>query len=139
MNEEFYRQILDKQQQAASVPSNKEITAWALQVIRLLYPEQAKKVFFTLPQLQEEFAKLQTELCQIMAATRECSNCDNDKIAKSFFDGLPDQIYRPFLTETRLPAASLKWYALTRVFMQFLFIAWHIGWLNWMCPCCRAF
>lgn len=90
MNEEFYRQILDKQQQAAAVPSNKEITNWALQVIRLLYPEQSKKVFFTYPQLQEEFAKLQNELCHIMAGTRECSNCDNDKVAKAFFDGLPE-------------------------------------------------
>ena len=98
MNEEFYQQILDKQQQAASVPSNKEITNWALQVIRLLYPEQAKKAFFTYPQLQEEFAKLQNELCQIMAATRECSNCNNDKIAKAFFDGLP-QLYKILNTD----------------------------------------
>jgi len=90
MNEDFYLKILDKQQQAAALPSNKEITMWALQVIRLLYPEQSKKVFFTLPQLQEEFTRLKDELCHIMEATRECGDCDNEKVAKSFFDGLPD-------------------------------------------------
>jgi serine O-acetyltransferase len=90
MNEEFYRQILEKQQQAAALPSNKEITAWGLQVIRLLYPEQSKKVFFTLPQLQDEFAGLENELCHIMNATRECGDCDNKKVAKAFFDGLPE-------------------------------------------------
>jgi serine O-acetyltransferase len=90
MNEEFYQQILAKQQRAAALPSNKEITAWGLQVIRLLYPEQSKKVFFTLPQLQDEFAGLENELCHIMNATRECGDCDNKKIAKAFFDGLPE-------------------------------------------------
>jgi serine O-acetyltransferase len=98
MSEDFYRQILDKQQQAAAVPSNKEITTWALQVIRLLYPEQSKKVFISISQLADEFKKLQDELCHIMNATRECSDCDSDKLAKSFFDQLPE-LYRVLNTD----------------------------------------
>jgi serine O-acetyltransferase len=98
MSEEFYRQILDKQQQAETIPSNKEITTWALQVIRLLYPEQSKKVFFSIDQLQEQFKKLEDELRDIMNATKACSNCDNEKRAKSFFNELPE-LYRILNTD----------------------------------------
>jgi serine O-acetyltransferase len=98
MNDEFYRQILNKQQQVEPVPSNKEITTWALQVIRLLYPEQSKKVFISIGQLQDEFKKLQDELCHIMNATKACGNCDNEKMAQSFFDQLPE-LYRVLNTD----------------------------------------
>ncbi len=98
MNDEFYRKILDKQHQVEPVPSNKEITTWALQVIRLLYPEQSKKVFISIGQLQDEFKKLQDELCHIMNATKACSNCDNEKMAESFFDELPE-LYRVLNTD----------------------------------------
>jgi serine O-acetyltransferase len=57
MDEEFIWQILNKQQQAAAVPSNKIITGWAMQVIRLLYPEQSKQVFISIEELQLEFKK----------------------------------------------------------------------------------
>jgi len=98
MNDEFYRQILNKQQLAEAVPSNKEITTWALQVIRLLFPEQSKKVFISIGQLQDEFAKLQEELLHIMNATQACSDCDNKDRSKSFFDQLPE-LYRILNTD----------------------------------------
>jgi len=80
------------------VPSNKEITTWALQVIRLLYPEQSKKVFISIGQLQDEFKKLEDELCHIMHVTTACGNCDNERLAKSFFDQLPE-LYRVLNTD----------------------------------------
>ena len=98
MNDEFYRQILNKQQLAEAVPSNKEITAWAMQVIRLLFPEQSKKVFISIGQLQDEFAKLQEELLHIMNATKACVDCDNKNRAKSFFEQLPE-LYRILNTD----------------------------------------
>ncbi|HEY4194572.1 MAG TPA: serine O-acetyltransferase EpsC [Mucilaginibacter sp.] len=98
MNEEFYRQILNKQQQAEAVPSNKEITTWALQVIRLLYPEQSKKVFLSLEHLLETVETLQEELCHIMDATKACTDCDNKGRAKNFFDNLPE-LYRVLNTD----------------------------------------
>jgi serine O-acetyltransferase len=98
MSDEFYRQILNKQQQAAAVPSNKEITTWALQVIRLLYPEQSKKVFISIGQLQDEFKKLQDELFHIMEATKDCDNCDNKRTAEDFFNQLPE-LYRVLNTD----------------------------------------
>jgi serine O-acetyltransferase len=98
MSEEFYRQILNKQQQAAAVPSNKVITTWALRVIRLLYPEQSKQVFISIEQLVQEFEQLKTELCEIMDATKACVECDNEKLATAFFDQLPE-LYRVLNTD----------------------------------------
>src|ERR1700694_4977593 len=89
MNEQFYRQIFDKQQQVDAVPSNKEITSWALHVIRLLFPEQSKQVFTAVQQLKDEFRLLEIELCLIMDATKACQNCNNEQLAKAFFEELP--------------------------------------------------
>ncbi|WP_214073106.1 serine O-acetyltransferase EpsC [Mucilaginibacter sp. dw_454] len=96
MNDEFYRQILNKQQLAEAVPSNKEITAWAMEVIRLLFPEQSKKVFLSIGQLHDEFAKLQDELLHIMNATKACAEGKN--CAQSFFNSLPE-LYRILNTD----------------------------------------
>ncbi|MDB5008322.1 MAG: serine acetyltransferase [Mucilaginibacter sp.] len=89
MDEQFYWQIFDKHQQVDAVPSNKEITAWALQVIRLLFPEQSKQVFVSVHQLKDEFTKLENELCLVMDATKGCQDCDNEQLAKAFFADLP--------------------------------------------------
>src|ERR1700730_18382295 len=89
MNEQFYRQIFDKQLQVEAVPSNKEITGWALRVIRLLFPEQSKQVFISIQQLKDEFVLLENELCLIMDATKACQNCNNEQLAKAFFEQLP--------------------------------------------------
>jgi len=98
MSEQFYRQIFDKHQHVEAVPSNKEITTWALQVIRLLYPEQSKQVFTAVHQLEEEFLRLENELCQVMSATKACQNCDNEQLAKEFFEQVP-ALYRLLNTD----------------------------------------
>ena len=98
MNEDFYKQILIKQQQVEAIPSNEAITTWATQVIRLLYPEQSKKIFSTIEALQEDFKRLEDELCAIMKATKACSDCNIDELAKSFFNDLPE-LYRVLNTD----------------------------------------
>jgi serine O-acetyltransferase len=98
MNDEFYRQILNKQQMAEAVPSNKEITTWATQVIRLLFPEQSKKVFISIGQLKEEFVKLEEELIHIMDATKACEDCNSKLQAQGFFNDLPE-LYRILNTD----------------------------------------
>ena len=98
MNEDFYKQILIKQQQVEAIPSNEAITTWATQVIRLLYPEQSKKIFSTVEALQEDFKRLEDELCAIMKATKACSDCNIDELAKSFFNDLPE-LYRVLNTD----------------------------------------
>lgn len=89
MSDKFYQQIFDKQQNIEAVPSNKEITKWALQVIRLLYPEQSRQVFTDFGEVKEEFKKLENQLCVIMDATKACQDCNNEQIASAFFEQVP--------------------------------------------------
>ncbi|MGZ3871474.1 MAG: serine O-acetyltransferase EpsC [Mucilaginibacter sp.] len=97
MDEQFYRQIFDKHQHVDPVASNREITAWALQVIRLLFPEQSKQEFKAVNQLKDEFIRLENELCLVMKATKACEGCD-EEISRSFFEQLP-LVYRLLNTD----------------------------------------
>lgn len=98
MNEDFYKQILYKQQQVEAVPSNDVITTWATQVIRLLYPEQSNKSFHSVEELQKDFKRLESELCTIMRATKACSDCNIEALAEAFFNDLPE-LYRILNTD----------------------------------------
>jgi serine O-acetyltransferase len=98
MNEDFYKQIFDKQQQVEAIPSNEAITTWAMQVIRLLYPEQSKKTFSSIAELRQDFSRLQNELCTIMKATKACSDCNIEQLAEAFFNDLPE-LYRVLNTD----------------------------------------
>jgi len=89
MEEEFYDHIFEKHQHIEAVPSNKEIAAWALRVIRLLYPEQSKKFFLSADEIRQESRILESDLKDIMEATKACQNCDNGLKARSFFASLP--------------------------------------------------
>lgn len=90
MDDQFYKEIYNKHQQVDAVPSNKEITAWALQVIRLLFPEQSKQDYIDFKQVKNEFIRLENELAYILNATRACRDCDNELLAKLFFEEIPD-------------------------------------------------
>jgi serine O-acetyltransferase len=90
MSQDFYQYIFAKQQNLEAVPSNREITAWALKVIHLLYPEQTGQQYASVEELKDEFLRLENALCEIMHATKACSNCDTSKLAKKFFEGLPE-------------------------------------------------
>ena len=100
MNEEFFKHIFKKQQDADAVPSNKEISRWALDLIRLLFPEQSKRTLSNLEELKNEFNKLEIELCKILEATKACINCDNAKLAQDFFKQVPE-IYRLLNTDIK--------------------------------------
>ena len=97
-NEDFYRQLFDKHNRTEAVASNREIAAWALQVIRLLFPEQSRLEFHAVSELKDEFCKLRNELCMIMDATKACESCDNDQLSKSVFEQLPE-VYRLLNTD----------------------------------------
>ncbi len=98
MNQEFYQHIFNKQQHIEAVPSNMQIADWALNVISLLYPEHSKQGYNSIDQLKAEFHNLEDELCLVLNATQACRDCDNDKVAKSFFDQLPE-LYRLLNTD----------------------------------------
>ncbi|WP_207428626.1 serine O-acetyltransferase EpsC [Pedobacter sp. SYSU D00535] len=90
MNQEFFQHIFDKHQDIEAVPSNKEIATWALKLIRLLYPEQSKKFFSSVEEIEHELQLLESELTKIMNATKACENCDNQEKSREFFKKLPD-------------------------------------------------
>ena len=98
MSQEFYQYIFAKQQNLEAVPSNREITAWALKVIHLLYPEQTGQQYASVEELRDEFLRLENELCEIMKATKACGNCDTAKLAKKFFESLPE-LFRTLNTD----------------------------------------
>jgi serine O-acetyltransferase len=105
MDKEFYQHILNKQQITGAVPSNKEIAGWALQVIRLLFPEQSKRLYTFVHQLEAEFIKLESELCELLDATRGKQHEDNEQVAKTFFIGLPE-LYRLLNTDIQATFAG---------------------------------
>jgi serine O-acetyltransferase len=98
MNKEFYQSIFDKQQQTEDVPPNGVINAWALELIRLLYPEQSKQFFSSPVQFEAAFKKLELNLAGILDSTMSCKDSDNLKRAQTFFEALPG-LYRLLNTD----------------------------------------
>jgi serine O-acetyltransferase len=98
MKKEFYQQLFNKQQHIQAVPPNEEITAWALKLIRLMYPEQSSKQYTSIRQIEDEFIKLQDDLTSIFDATKACEDCDNRLTSKQFFEMLPE-LYRVLNTD----------------------------------------
>jgi len=112
MNKNFFNHILSRQQQKEIVPANKIISAWALKVIGLLYPELSMSSYSSTSEIEEEYNMLQKELLNILNATRACKNCNNEEIAIDFFKILPE-IYRVLNTDiyslhTGDPAARVE-------------------------------
>lgn len=128
MSEDFYREIFIKQQQVDAVPSNREITNWALQLIRLLYPEQAKQVFEGANQVKGEFSKLENELSFIMNATKACQDCDNEQLAKAFFEGIP-ALYKMLNTDIQAiydgDPAAISEFEVVRTYPGFFAISFY--------------
>ena len=100
MNEEFLDQLFKKQQNVDAVPSNKEISRWALELIRLLFPEQSNHTIGSVEKLQSEFDRLEIELCHIMETTKACINCDNNQLSKDFFLRIPE-LYKVLNTDIK--------------------------------------
>src|ERR1700730_14109806 len=98
MKNEFYSQILNRKKSIKAVPTNETITSWALQVIRLLFPEQSKRKYSSIHEIEDEFVKLENDLTQILDATKACQDCDNKKKTSQFFEGIPE-LYRILNTD----------------------------------------
>lgn len=90
MKEQFYDEIFGKHRSVDAMPSNKEVTRWALQVMRMLFPEQQYQEFAGPGQIKAEFKKLELELAMILNTTKACEECASEPLAKAFFDELPE-------------------------------------------------
>jgi len=126
--DQFYRQLFDKHNSVEAVPSNREITTWALQLIRLLFPEQSKQEFANVAQLQNEFKKLENELCLIMDATQACEGCNDEELSHQVFQQLPD-LYRLLNTDIQAifegdPAAQTE-FEVIRTYPGFFAISFY--------------
>lgn len=97
---EFFQYIFEKHQNADPVPPTREIAAWALKLIRLLYPEQAKDFFPSVHEIEGEFWNLEDELKDILNATHGCHISENESKAKLFFDRIPE-LYRILRTDIK--------------------------------------
>jgi serine O-acetyltransferase len=90
MKPSLYQHIFEKQQEIEAVPPNEEITGWASRLICLLYPELSKCSFRSVEQIEKEFNQLKKDLIRILHGTNACDHCDNEAIAESFFEAIPE-------------------------------------------------
>src|SRR5699024_1814858 len=90
MNDSFYQHIYEKQQNMEAIPSNKEISAWAKNLIRILYPQKTRKKFKNVADIKSTFAAEQEKLVTIMNETKACSDCNHKAVAADFFHKIPD-------------------------------------------------
>lgn len=98
MTQEFFKQLLSKQQQKEAVPSNEAIASWAFDLICLLYPELSMRAVSSVTEVEGEFKKLQASLLRILNATTACWDCNNEEIVRRFFANVPE-LYRVLNTD----------------------------------------
>lgn len=98
MGPEFYKQIYNAQQKTEVVPPNQKIADWALNLIRLLYPERSETKFSSPAEIEQAFKQLEHELTALLNATRACCNDDNIEKAQAFFQLIPE-LYRVLNTD----------------------------------------
>lgn len=126
MNEELYLHIFNKQNSIEPVPSNQEIAEWVINLMNLLYPERLTTPDYSINEIKRRFATQQKELIKILNATKACEHCDNERIAASFFETLPE-LYRKMNTDIAAilngdPAAKSE-FEVIRSYPGFLAIA----------------
>ena len=98
MSPEFYHQIFNTQQKTEVVPPNQQIANWALNLIRLLYPERSETKFTSPADVEQAFKQLEQELTGLLNATKACCDDDNTEKAQTFFDMIPE-LYRVLNTD----------------------------------------
>lgn len=98
MDKLFFQHIFDKHQNTEPVPPTKEISAWALRIIRLLFPEQTKEYFRSEEEIEIQFKNLELELRNILISTYQCKDCNPEWRAREFFERIP-HIYEVLKTD----------------------------------------
>ena len=126
MNEEFFQHIHSKQNQIAAVPSNEEVSEWAMSLLNLLYPERLTTPDYSVNEIKRLFLKLEKELVRIFNATKVLEDSDTESVAKRFFEGVPE-LYRKLNNDIAAiylgdPAAQSE-FEVIRVYPGFLGIA----------------
>jgi len=128
MNEDFYLHIYQKQEHIDPVPSNREIAEWAINLLNLIYPERLTKAEYTLAEIRKMFADSEQGLLYILTSTKACIGCENELIAESFYQDLPE-LYRKMNTDISAtlsgdPAAKSE-FEIIRTYPGFLAICFY--------------
>ncbi len=98
MKQDFFRHIFKKHQQTEPVPPTKDIAAWALRIIRLLFPEQTKEYFRSEEEIEIQFKNLELDLRNILISTYQCQGCNPEGKASEFIESIPE-LYRTLKTD----------------------------------------
>ena len=128
MDQSFYQHILEKQQKVEAVPPNEVIAAWAIQLLRLLYPQQVKRNYTDAGQIRAVFTDLEQQLLVILNETKACVSCDNDKVARTFFAQLPDvyeKLQKDALAIEQGDPAAVSEFEVVRTYPGFLAISFY--------------
>jgi len=126
MGEEFLQHLYEKQQHVEAVPSNKVIAEWAFNLLDLIYPERVASPSYTLSEIRTRFLQLENELVRLMDATKACKECNNQSIARRFFEHVPE-LYRIMNTDVEAilngDPASISTFEIIRTYPGFLTIS----------------
>lgn len=98
MSKALLQEILNKEKLLEDVPHNDIISGWAIRLTGLLYPELSDHRFNDLSNISAAFEQLKEELVIMLNATKACCDCNNEKVAAQFFDGIPE-LYRLLNTD----------------------------------------
>lgn len=94
----FYQQLFLKQLEVQDMPSNGRISNWAKNLLDLLFPERNSKTCGSIEELQLAFEQSETELFELLLKTKACEYCNNEVIAKRFFEIIPE-VYQVMNTD----------------------------------------
>jgi serine O-acetyltransferase len=98
MSTAFLQEIINKEKALEDVPQNDIISGWASKLVCLLYPELSECRFDDIEHIETAYGKLQKDLVSMLNATKACCDCNNEKIAATFFEGIPE-LYRLLNTD----------------------------------------
>lgn len=126
--EEFYLHIFKKQKLHETVSSNAVIETWINNLLNFAFPERSEGAFSSLQEVKDYSAGLEKELVGILNVTKACDDCNNEEVARSFFQQFPE-IYRKMNTDIAAiqqgdPAAK-NTFEIIRAYPGFIAIAFY--------------
>lgn len=127
MNKDFLERILARQRKIASLPSNEEISGWAMHLLEIVFPEKRHHAFSSTDGVHAAISDNQKQLQQLLLSMKEADViADLDTELASFYAQLPE-IYRVMQTDAEAiltgdPAATEE-YEVIRTYPGFLAIA----------------
>ncbi|MCD8540157.1 MAG: serine acetyltransferase, partial [Leadbetterella sp.] len=98
MDKDFIQYLFEKHQRVEGVPTSKTISAWALKVFNLLFPERSKDFFRSVDEVEGEFWNIGDELRGILEATAACKGCGEEEKSRQFVSATPG-LYRVLSTD----------------------------------------